>query len=473
MPQPGWMFRPSSPETRYVRIQSSSRRSFIGQSLAAGAAATLLTGCSESATPARVAAARRSLGPNDKINLAVIGCGSLANSWHFPQLEQLRDVAAVSALCDVQKDRLAKAVERFPGAKPYTDYREILQRKDIDAVLIVTPPHWHALMAIDAAEAGKDFYVEKPMTIHPAESLAVMRAARKHKTVTQVGTQIHAHDNYRRVVEIVRAGRLGKIGVARTFMVMNQGPEGIGSVPETDPPANIDWDLWLGPLPKAKYNSLIVDSASPNCSFMGSSGGWTPGMAPHVIDLPWWALNLGIPKRTFCTGGRYLVRDMGDAPDTQEVLWDFDDFTLTWRMSIINSYGFDFQGENKIKRRLGTWFHGVNGTLMADYDTHRIVPEGDRLKEAENLPITPIPASVGHHREWLDCIRTRRQPSCNVGYHHKLDIAISLANLSMQLKRAINFDAKTETIVGDPEAARLAVPTYRAPWRIPAEYLHV
>ncbi len=440
-----------------------SRRRFLGTAGAATVAPYVVS--------SGVLAAPGQKGPNDKISLAVIGCGSLAEGWHFPQLAELHDVV-VTAVCDVQKDRLDKAVERFKGqAKPYTDYREVLRRDDIDAVLIATPPHWHAMMAIDAAEAGKDFYCEKPMTIHVAESLAVMRAVRKHKVVTQVGTQIHARDNYRRVVELVRSGRLGKINVARTFMVMNQGPEGIGYVPETDPPADIDWELWIGPAPMIKYNSKIVHDAFPNCSFMAHSGGWTPGMGPHIVDLPYWALELGIPKRTFCSGGRYLIKDMGDAPDTQEVLWEYDDFTMTWWMSLINSYGFDFQGDNKIKRRHGVWFHGVNGTLMADYNTHKIVPEGDRLKETVDMPVTSMPASPGHHREWIDCIRTRQQPSCHVGYHYKLDAALNLANLSMQLGRAINFDPKTETIAGDEEAARAAIPTYRAPWRFPEEYL--
>jgi predicted dehydrogenase len=229
--------------------------------------------------------------------------------------------------------------------------------------------------------------------------------------------------------------------------------------------------MWLGPAPSIPYNPLIVKSAYENCSFMAHSGGWTPGMAPHVIDLPYWALDLGFPKRTFCSGGRYLIRDMGDAPDTQEVLWEYDDFTMTWWMSLVNSYGFDFQGSNDIRRRLGIWFHGVNGTLMANYGTHRLVPEGDRLKATEQMPVTSMPSSAGHHREWLDCIRTRQQPSCNVGYHCRLDAAIGLANLSMQIKRAINFDPQAERIVGDDEAARLAVPSYRDPWKFPGSYL--
>ena len=443
-----------------------SRRRFLGKTASLGTAAV----AAPYFVPSHVLAAPGRKGANDKINVGVIGTGTLARSRHFPKLLEQPDVV-ITAVCDVQKDRLAEAVERCQGtAKPYTDYRELLQQGDVDAVAIVTPPHWHALMAIDAAEAGKDFYLEKPMTLSVAESLAVVRAALKHRCVPQVGTQIHASQNYRRVVEYVRSGNLGKINVARAFCVMNQGPEGIGYPPQTDPPANIDWEMWIGPSPMIKYNPLIVEKAYPNCSFMAHSGGWTPGMAPHLIDLPYWALELGFPKRTSASGGRYLVRDIGDAPDTQEVLWEYENFTMAWTMSLVNSFGFDFQGANKIKRRTGVYFQGVNGTLMADYGTLRITPEGDRLKDAK-VPAQTIPASKGHYREWLDAIRTREQPLCHVGYHYKMDVAIALANLSMKLGRTLQFDPKTETIAGDEEATRLSKPTYRDPWKLPEQYL--
>ena len=195
--------------------------------------------------------------------------------------------------------RLAAAARgRLPpiqSAKPYADYRELLQRKDLDGVIIGTPPHWHCLMAVDACRAGKDIYLQKPMTLHLAESLAVRNAVRKHQRICQVGTQIHAGANYRRVVELVRSGNLGKISVARTFNVMNQGPQGIGNPPNSAPPAGLDWDRWVGPCPMRPYNPLIVNDAYTNCSFMSFSGGWTPGMAPHIIDLPVWALDLGYP----------------------------------------------------------------------------------------------------------------------------------------------------------------------------------
>ncbi len=443
-----------------------SRRAFLGRTVGLGTATVAMPYFVRSA--ALAATGRK--GANDRINVAVIGTGSLAKGWHFPQLLEQQDVAIV-AVCDVWQERLDEAVTRCEGtAKGHRDWREVMQRDDVDAVVIVTPPHWHALQAIAAAEAGKDFYVEKPMTLYPAETLAVLRAVREHNTITQVGTQIHAGDNYRRVVEYVRSGQLGQISSARTFNIMNQGPEGLGDTPDSDPPAGLDWEMWVGPAVMRRFNPLITHDAYTHSSFMAYSGGWTPGMAPHIIDLPCWALNLDAPRRTTAIGGRYVIQDPGDAYDSQQVLWEYDKFAMHWNTSLVNSYGMDFQGEAGMRRRLGVYLHGVNGTLMADYGTMRIVPEGDRMKDAQTPPES-IPASKGHHREWLDCIRSREQATCHVGYHYKLDLALTLANLSMRLKRTIEFDPQALKIVGDPEAARLAKPTYRDPWKLPEKYL--
>ena len=432
------------------------------------------TGASAAAAPYFVSAAALGSagapGANDKLHIALIGCGgmgrsNLANCARYPDV-------VVAGVCDPWKERREAAAAAFGGtAKTYHDYRDVLANQEIDGVIIATPPHWHALIAIEAAEAGKDFYVQKPMTIYLDEALAVRRAAEQHRRVTQVGTQIHAGANYRRVVEWVRSGRLGQIGVVRTFLAGNQGVEGLGNVPDSDPPPGLDWNLWVGPGPMRPFNRLIVSDAHTNCSFMDYSGGYTPGMAPHIIDLPYWALELGIPPKTSCSGGRYVTRDAGDAYDTQQVLWQFPNMTMTWMLQLVNSYGFDLQGpNNQIRRRLGVYFHGVDATLYADYGTHKVVPEPGRLKDLTPPPQS-IPPSPGHEREWLDCIKTRQQPSCNVSYHYKLDAAIGLANISYRLGRSIDFDPRTERIIGDAEAARLARPVYREPWKFPEQYL--
>ena len=192
-------------------------------------------------------------------------------------------------------------------------------------------------------------------------------------------------------------------------------------------------------------------------------------MAPHIIDLPIWALDLGVPTTTYCSGGRFTVGGDGDAPDVQEVVWQYPKMTMTWMMSMCNSFAFDF-GRGSPARRLGIYFHALNGTLFSNYGKHEIVPEGKYLTDAKP-PEQSIPPSPGHEREWLDCIKTRKQPSCSVNYHYKVDLALTLANLSYTLGRSVDFDPKTEKIVGDEEAARLARPEYRDPWKFPEQYL--
>ncbi len=441
-----------------------SRRQFVER----GSAAAAVSAAMPYIIPRRVLGAPAQPAPNDRIHIGLIGAGGMGRA-NLRNCARYPDVV-VTGICDVWEERRRRAAADYPdSAKLYHDYREMLQQADIDAVIIATPPHWHCLQAVDACKAGKDVYLQKPMTRHLAESLAVREAVTRHHRVCQIGTQIHASENYRRVVEKVRKGVLGKVNVVRTFNVMNQGKDGIGNKPNGSPPKGLDWDRWVGPAPMRPFNELIVKSAYENGSFMDFSGGWTPGMAPHIIDLPVWALKLGVPARTSCSGGRFAIQDAGDAPDTQEVLWEYPGLTMTWSMSLVNSFGFDF-GRGSIARRLGIYFHGLNGTLFANYSKHEVVPEGDRPQAADK-PVSKIPPSPGHEREWLDCVKSRRQPSCNPAYHFAIDAAIALANLSMQLQRTIHFDGRTESIIGDEEAAKLAVPTYRAPWRFPTEYL--
>jgi predicted dehydrogenase len=438
-----------------------SRRQFLQATAAAAAAVPCIV-------PASALGRAGGPVPSDRISLGIIGVNGMGRA-NLQNCAQYPDVV-VTAVCDVWKKRRDEVLEKYKAAaQGYNDYRELLARKDVDAVIIASPPHWHALMAIHAAEAGKDIYLQKPMTLYPDETLAVRNAVAKFQRISQIGTQIHAGSNYRRVVEWIRSGKLGPVSVVRTFNVMNQGPEGIGRAPKQDPPEGLDWDRWLGPAPKRPYNSLLAADSYHHCSFWDYSGGWTPGMAPHIVDLPVWALDLGVPAVTSCTGGRYIVKDDGDAPDTQEVIWRYPNMTMTWMMSVCNSFAFDF-GRGKPARRLGIYFHALNGTLFTDYNKHEVVPEGEYLKDMTRPPES-LPPSPGHEREWLDCIKSRQQPSCSVNYHYKVDLALTLANLSYRLGRSVRFDPVTEKIVGDRQAEKLARPAYRRPWKFPAQYL--
>lgn len=407
--------------------------------------------------------------PSDKINLGIIGCGGMGMANLNACLANPNVV--VTAACDVWKDRLDPVVERFKATcTGYTDFREMLRKKDLDAVIISTPAHWHAIMAIAACEAGKDIYLQKPMTMHLGESLAVRNAVRKHKIICQVGTQIHASENYRRVVELVRSGNLGAIGTVRTFFVMNEAPNGIGLGNNTAAPKGMDWDMWVGPARMQPFNPQVVRDAFYHCFWMDFSGGWTPGMAPHIIDLPVWALDLGYPTEVSAGGGRLIIRDDGDAYDNHEVIMRYANLTMTWMQSSTNSYGFDFLRGQESRRRLGIYFHGVNGTLQTDYDNHLILPEGDRMKGMVT-PAKSIAPSPGHELEWLECIKSRRQPSCNADYHVKIDVPMALSTLSLKLGRSLRFDPVKEAIIGDQEASKLAIPEYRAPWKFAKEYL--
>ncbi|MEK7685313.1 MAG: Gfo/Idh/MocA family oxidoreductase [Verrucomicrobiota bacterium] len=444
---------------------SLSRREFIekaGTISLIGLAAPHLAAAGQTDPP-------RPSGPNSRLHVGLIGCGGMGRS-NLGECAKHPDVAVTGA-CDVWKSRRDAVVAQFKETcKPYGDYREMLQQKDIDAVIIATPPHWHALQAIAACEAGKDIYLQKPMTLHLAESLAVRNAVKKHNRISQIGTQIHASENYRRVVEFIRSGNLGSIGTVRTFNVMNQGAKGVGTNSETQPPAGLDWEMWCGPAPKRAYSPILVADAYNHGSWMDYSGGWTPGMAPHIIDLPVWALDLGFPIMTSSSGGRFIIKDDGDAYDNHEVLWQYPNLTMTWMSSLTNSYGFDLHGEPVPQRRLGIYFHGANGTMYANYGLFKIVPEGDKMKGLTPPPKS-IPPSPGHEREWLDCIKSRLQPSCSVFYHVRVDVPIVLSLLSLKLGRSIRFDPATEKIVGDREAADQAVPQYRAPWKFPKQYL--
>jgi predicted dehydrogenase len=440
---------------------ASTRRQFLRAATATVAMPLLV--------PSQVLGLAGQTPPSERIQLGAIGVNGMGAS-NLANCAQAPDVV-VTAICDVSPQRREAMVAKYaPTAKGYAHYQDLLASRDVDAVIIASPPHWHCLMAVHAVEAGKDIYLQKPMSLYPGETLAIRNAVQRHNRISQIGTQIHAGANYRRVVAWIRSGKLGPVSVVRTFNVMNQGPEGIGYAPVEEPPAGLDWNLWCGPAPLIPFNRLLYTDSYHHCSFWDYSGGWTPGMAPHIVDLPVWALNLGVPLRTYSTGGRFIIRGDGDAPDTQEVVWQYPGMTMTWMISLCNSFAWDF-GRGEPARRLGIYFHGLNGTLMASYTKCEVVPEGKYLTDLTQPPYEDLEPSPGHEREWLECIRTRRQPSCSVFYHYKVDLALTLANLSFRVGRMIRFDPETERIVGDPEAARLAIPQYRPPWRFPSQYL--
>jgi len=229
---------------------------------------------------------------------------------------------------------------------------------------------------------------------------------------------MHACENYRRVVEIVRSGILGKIAVIRTWVVQNETPDGIGRPPDADPPADLDWDMWLGPAPDAPYNPARFSEGKFRY-FWGYGGGWPTAMGPHIIDLPVWALDLKAPIAVAACGGKHVLRDLSETPDTLEAVYELPGLTMTWSNSSVASYAFELMDPAGIRRRLGVIFQGTDGTLAADYGRFQLFAEGTRVSERD-LPPPSLPRSPGHQREFLDAIRTRERTSCDVEYGHRV-----------------------------------------------------
>lgn len=428
-----------------------TRRDVLAQS-ALGAAAVGLGG----RALADDGAAKPNGSANEAITLGFIGVGGMGSGL-LNIFKKFPDVR-VAAVCDVYEPHALKAKEAA-GGKPevYGDFRKVLDRKDIDAVVVATPDHWHAIPTILAAQAGKDIYCEKPLSHRVAEGRAMVTAAEKAKRVTQMGNLIHAGDNYHRVAEIVQSGVLGKISKTRVWMAANR--ESFGSPPDGAPPAGCDYDFWLGPAPERPFN--------PNRFtfnwrwFWDYGGGILNDFVCHLVDVVHWGMEVNAPKTITASGGLYVPHSNAETPDTMEVVYEYekgdDKFLLIWSQTDANGHGFE-------DMRQGIMFQGTKGTLVANYRTHKIIPEpGQTIEE----PPVVLPRSVGHHREWLDKIKTREQCSCNFEYGHRLTSVGELGNISLWTGKKLEWDAKAERITNDEDANQHLTKEYRKPWTLP------
>ena len=437
-----------------------SRRDFLKTTSAAAAVAGMgLVGIAEAQEANKVVSA------NDKIVIGCIGLGGrgmgvMGGFMSHPDVE-------VGAVCDVYAPRLKAGLEKAgPKARGYKDFRRLLARKDLDAVVVTTPPHWHPIMSVLACQAGKDVYCEKPISRCPGEAIAMAKAARDNKRVTQVGTQIHSLDNFRRCAEIVRSGMLGKIMSVRVICTLNEYPGGVGKPADSIPPEGLDWDAWCGPAPLVPFNEARFKTHRYFKDYVGS---WLSELGPHIADLAFWAMDPGQPLSAVANGGRFVADDISDIPDTLEAMWEFPGFKMTWMNTCANSFDFGFSDgpvSASRGRALGVMFHGTKGTLMGNYGWHKIVGEAEALKDVP-MPEPSIASSPGHDREFLDAIKTREQPLCNFDYHLPIAVSIDLAHISYKVGRKVKWDAEKGEIVGDKEANALVKPDYRKPWKLP------
>ena len=381
-----------------------------------------------------------------------MGTGLINTFKTFPQV-------SIAAVCDVYEPHRRRAQSEAGGTpEAFGDFRRVLDRKDIDAVVIATPDHWHAILAILACQAGKDVYCEKPLAHRIQEGRAMVNAAEKYKRVTQMGNLIHAGENYHRVVEIVRSGVLGKISKTRVWMAADR--RGLGRPKDGPAPAGCDYNFWLGPAPERPFNA---NRFTFNWRyFWDYGGGILTDFCCHIVDLVHWAMDVEAPRTISAVGGRYALDDNAEVPDTLEVTYEYrkgdQKFLMVWSQTDASSHGIENKG-------LGIMFQGTEATLVADYKNHKIIPEKGRHIEE---PPRTLPKSVGHHREWLEAIKARSQCSCQFAYGHRLASVGNLGNISLWTGEKLKWDPIAERVVNHPEANQYLTKEYRKPWTLPS-----
>lgn len=405
-----------------------------------------------------------SAGGTDKVVLGFIGVAGRGYEAHILGFGEMPDVE-IGAVCDVYQPYIDRAVAHTGGrAKAYHDYRDLLADPNIDAVVISTPPHWHALMSLDALQAGKDVYCEKPMSRYPMETRLMADYARRYNRITQVGTQIHATENYHKCVDVVRSGALGQITRVSNFCTMNDDSEGLGTPPAETPPPDLDWETWLGPAPETPYN-LGRFRDGMHRYFKDYVDSWLHELGPHIVELPFWALELGCPTGIVASGGRYATDSLADVPDTLQVTWEWPHLLMTWEMLQQSSFHFGV-GEPGPGRKLGIVFHGKEGTLLANYGLCQVLDKKGKLVEGATYPQS-VSRSPGHQREFINSIKTRQECSCSFQNHLPMHAALNLAHLALRLDRKLHWDEANWEVTGDPEANALLTPQYRAPYALP------
>ncbi|MDE2125561.1 MAG: Gfo/Idh/MocA family oxidoreductase [Armatimonadetes bacterium] len=432
----------------------------------AGAGASTAAGATETHIHPSARSSKVSVAPGDIINLGIVGVAGRGTS-HLHWFGQHPDVRFV-AVCDVYEEHrnaaAAYITSKTGAPKLYSDFRRMMEDKDVDAVIVSTPPHWHPLVTLAALEAGKDVYCEKPMCRYPNEGRAMLELALRHRRVTQVGTQIHATANYHKCVDVVRSGKLGAITAVRNFCTMDDNSEGLDHPPNATPLEGLDWNFWLGPAPEVPFNMGRFRDGMHRY-FKDYVDSWLHELGPHIVDLPFWALKLGHPLAVSASGGRFATDSIADVPDTLDVLWEYPEFNVTWTLMQQNAYYFGVGGAGG-GRRLGITFHGKERTLVANYDLCDVF-------DKNGAPVTDtyaksVPDSPGHEREFLNAIKSREECSCSFRRHLPMHVAMNLAHSSYRLGRKLHWDAEKWEVTGDREATQLLTPPYRPPWKLPA-----
>ena len=335
-------------------------------------------------------------------------------------------------------------------AKGYEDFRHILDRKDIDAITVATPDHWHAQIATLAFQAGKDVYGEKPLSYCVKEGQMMLKHQQKHNRIFQLGTQIHAGDNYHRVVELIKGGAIGNVHTVRLWKT-GFSP-GLGQPKAQTPPPTLNWDMWLGPAPYADY---FPERCHLNYRyFLDYSGGVFADFWCHIADVVWWSIQPKGLKSVVARGEK--TDGVADAPKWLDADFEFDGLKLYW-----TSIPPDVPGA--AQRHIGAYFEGDKGTLLCDYESRSITINGETVTDIPEIPQT-IVRSPGHQQNFVDAVKSRTQPESNLAHARELTLPMHLALISWRLNRPMKWNADKEKFIDDKEGNALLNRKYRKGW---------
>jgi predicted dehydrogenase len=371
-----------------------------------------------------------------------------------------------AALCDIDRrvlDKRAGQVEQKTGRKPdlISDFREMLNRRDIEAVLICTPDHWHAIMMVEACKAGKHIYVEKPMANTINEVLLMEKAAAKYQTIVQVGMWQRSDPHWEDAFAFVQSGKLGKVRTVKVWCYMI-GALPPAPVPDEQVPDGVDYDKWLGPAPLRPFNRNRFHQQFR--WYWDYAGGLMTDWGVHLLDMALAGMMVDLPKSVMSSGGRqgFPASDI-ETPDTQQVIYEYDGFNVTWDHSMGIGIG-DWNREH------GLAFIGNNGTLVVDRDGWEVHPEVDG-KGPKMEAVARIPGSQKgldlHVQNFIDCVRKgSRKTNAGPATGRAAAMMAHMGNIAIRTGRKLHWDAVKEEFTKDPEANRLLKPVYRAPWKL-------
>lgn len=405
---------------------------------------------------------------NDKVVVGLIGCYGMG----FSNLQSFLRQPGVECggLCDVDSNVLnerAADTEKITGKRPplYTDFRKMLENKDIDAVIIATPDHWHCLQLVYACEAGKDIYCEKPLANSIEESNIMLKAVQRYNRVVTVGQWQRSDPHWMDSVNYLREGHIGKIRLVKVWSYVGW-KGGIPVLPDEPVPAGVDYDMWLGPAPLRPFNRNRFHFTFR--WYWDYAGGLMTDWGVHLLDYGLFGMDRYVPLSIMSTGGKYAFPDDDmETPDTMVASYDFGDFALIWDHTI-GIYGANYG------RGHGVAFIGEHGTLVVDRRGWEVIPEASGYGVKEGLEPVPVQKSTGrgldlHVADFLDCIKTRRKPNCDIEIGAHISRFAHLGNISWRLGRKLFWDGENQKFIDDSEADAFAKVHYRAPWKVPGD----